>query len=672
MIISTSKSDVLLKRIFDKGKTSIIAIDRMIEQFSIDPMVTNPPRECYIVTNEDISATKTKAKFEQALATKHPNVKVIFINKSSRPIYPQGLPGLDAILQKPKPQDVQQAVSAVISNNLVSDAAIPDSNNYQQSIPDYTPQASTQQSSLIFNESMIEEPVADEPEVLNVPEPTPVVAPEPVQPQTSDKDSMLVDRIKNAGTVSDISVIMREVQASTLIKDLIDTNSTYAGIEEKLKSINDVIYTILNDPSIKSLDEKLNKIYAVRHDKAYYSAKGSTLIEQRLEEVIDTICTRCSELIQSRLDEIDTAIKRIQTQQDFDTQHARLAGLNEEKCNIILELNTLLVELNDVFKFSDMLMIDTATEISKQEQAISGNEMIDTTLKARGLIVASDDVVSALRAIFEISSDKVPTVFKEMKIKVQSLLVAIGKILDLDQEIIAAYQAQVNFLKARNIEDTVTATSLLKKSLRVYVGPESAGRTIIPYLISKYKSRWNANVLLVDLTGTAKYDLYGVQVLGFDTFATDNNQKPFLVVSGKVENTPEVAQRIVTTLLRAADYYRVINVVISPEQRELFATISQDVLSVNFIVDTNMRHITDMANTIRECTVENVARRVIINRCDIPIRPIISKLGLDDSLDFQVCTIPTLPAITDACVNGSDPYGVSAVDLIMEDVVRHA
>ncbi len=672
MIISTSKSDVMLRRVFDKGKTSIIAVDRMIEQFSIDPMVTNPPRECYIITNEDISASKTKAKFEQALATKHPNVKVIFINKSSRPIYPQGLPGLDAILQKPKPQDIQQAVSAVISNNLISDSAVPTDENYQQSIPNYQPQQP--QSNLVFDESMLNEPVPEpEPEVLDTPEPIPAPMPEHMPVGTSnDKDSILAERIRSAGTVSDISQIMREMTASQLIKDLIDTNSTYAGIEEKLKSIQDVIYTILSDPSIKSLDEKLNKIYAVRHDKSYYSSKGSTLIEQRLEEIIDVICTRCSELVKSRLDEIDSAIRKFSTQQDFDVNSARLSGLNEEKCNIILELNTLLVEINDVFKFTDMLMVDTATTISRNEKTTSGNEMIDTNLEARGLIVASNDVVSALRAILEMSSDKVPSTFKEMQVKTKSLLAVVGKVLDLDQEIIAAQQAQINFLKAHNIEDTVTATSLLKKALRVYVGAEGTGRTIIPYLISKYKSRWNANVLLVDLTGTGKYSNYSVSTIDFDRFSAENNQKEFLVVSGSVENTPETAQRIVTTLLRAADYYRVINVILTPEQRELFATISQDVLSVNFIVDTNVSNIASMAETIRQCTVENVGRRVIINKCDIPVRPIVSKLGLDDTIDIQLCTIPTLPAIAEACVNVVDPYGVSAVDLIMEDVVRHA
>ena len=51
---------------------------------------------------------------------------------------------------------------------------------------------------------------------------------------------------------------------------------------------------------------------------------------------------------------------------------------------------------------------------------------------------------------------------------------------------------------------------------------------------------------------------------------------------------------------------------------------------------------------------------------------IISKLGLDDKIDYQICTVPTVPTIIDAGLNGYNPYGISVVDLTMEEVIRHA
>lgn len=679
MIVSTNKSDTMLKRAFEKGKTSVMSIDRMIEQFSLDPTITDPVRECYIVTNEDISASKTKAQFEQSAACKHPNVKIIFINKSSRPIYQQGLPGIDAILQKPKPGDIQQAVSAVIASGVVGDAIEGYGSVNSNVIPDYQPAPLPTSSGVnvgVFDESMLgtDEPEVPsepaQPETLDVPEPEPVR--QDIPDEGVVRDSALASRIQQAGKVADISVVMREVEASELIKDLIESNSTYAGIEEKLKSINDTIFSILSDTRIKSLDEKLSKVHAILHDKAFFSAKGNTLIEQRLEEVIDMICLHTSSLLQSRLSEIETAIRKIETQKDFDINHARLSGLNEERANIIIELRTLEAEIGDIFKAADRLTIGTATYIAEGSDNITGNEMINMHLKARGAQVVSDDTVLAVRAALELASDKIPTSFKEMKLKILSMIRLMSKMFDLDSEIIAAQQAQINFLKAHNVEDSIVADTLLKKSLRVYVGEEGTGRSIVTYLLSRYKSRQNANVLCLDLTGSGKYSYYGIQCKSLDTYMVEQNQQEFMLVSGSIENSVAAAQRIVSTLLRAADYYRVINVVLTPEQRELFSTISQDVLSVNFIVDTNVERIERMRKTIEECTVENVGRRVIVNRCDIPVRAVVSRLGLDDSMDYQICVIPTVPAISDASLNNFNPYGVSSVDLIMEDVVKHA
>ena len=65
----------------------------MCEQFKLDPTTATPVRDAYVITNEDISSTKTKTLFEQSLATKHPATKIIFINKSAKPIYQNGLAG---------------------------------------------------------------------------------------------------------------------------------------------------------------------------------------------------------------------------------------------------------------------------------------------------------------------------------------------------------------------------------------------------------------------------------------------------------------------------------------------------------------------------------------------------------------------------------------------------
>lgn len=749
MIISTTKSDTMLKRSIGKNKTSIIAIDKMIEQFALDPTVTNPIRDAYVVTNEDISASRLKTKFEQALTTKHPAVKIIFINKGSKPIYPNGLEGLDVILQKPKPDDITQAISAVMSSGTITDAVIPEAQQTLD-IPEFNPafarrgkndmvdqytmgnddlgpeqqqgqtvgmefdfaNGGVESSTIVgegeeldngtFNQDMQPNyftlsgigivttyqdgsflaengvvydangnPIpAAEPYFNNIEQPEFQQVEQP--PAFEDRDSVLAQRIRETNTVADISQLTKNLQASALIKDLIETNSTYAGIEEKLKALNDTIFNILGDNNIKSLDEKLSKVRAILHDKAFFSAKGDTIIEQRLEEVVEMICSQTSSLLQSRLNEIDTAIRRVSAHRDSENNSARLTGLNEERANIIVELRTLEMEINQIFRATDTLIMTTATRIAETADNITGNDMINMHLKARGTTVVSDETVTAVRAALELSSDKVPDTFTEMKIKVIGMIKLLSKLFDLDQEIIAAQQAEINFLKAHNVEDSIIAETILKKALRVYIGESDTGRSIIPYLISKYKSRQNANVLCIDLTGESKYTKYGIQYQHVDTYLAELNQREFLLVAGRVDNTVSSAQRIVTALIKAADYYRVINVVLTPDQKELFETIAQDVLSVNFLVDTNPGKIERMRETIQNCTIQNVGRRVLVNKCDVPVRAIIDKLGLADQIDYQICIIPTVPVIVDAGLNGYDPYGVSSVDLVMEEVVKHA
>lgn len=686
MIIATNKSDVMLKKALGKGQVSILSIDKMLDQLPLDPAITEPIKDVFIITNEDVSGARIKNKFEQSLQAKHPNTKIIFINKSNKPIYPDGIPGVNAMLQKPKADELAATISDVISASAISEAAkrvgtISGVRNYDvettgdfsfgvnESIP--SKEEITAETGFIINEDEKEEETPSA--IVNTEEELPqAVEDKPMEAVTTEvvKESDIVKRIRAAGSVADVSSLMREVTASTLIKDLINTNSTYAGIEEKLKSFNDIIFSIMRDTNILSLDEKLSKIRAFLHDKAFFNSKGDTIIEQRLEEVVDAICVQTSLLLQSRLDEIETAIKRSKSG-DITQPVERLGGLNEKRANIIIELRVLEQEILDIFKATDTLIVESSFVIAENSDNITGSEVINNHLKARGSQIISDETLSAIRAVLDMSSTKVPEAFNNMKIKITSVLNLIGKMFDVDQEIIAAQAEIIRLLKSANIEDTVVANTLLKKSLRVFVGEEGSGRTIIPYLLSKYKSRQNANVLLIDLTGKSKYHCYGIKYRNIDKFLTEINQEEFLVVAGEVENNVTVAQRIVSALLKAADYYKVINIVMSPEQKELFQTIAPDTLCVNYLLDTNHSHINNMRNIIEETNVDNVARRVIINKCNVSTAAIINKLGLSDSIDWQLVTLGNVDIITDAGLNGYDPYGSSSVDLAIEEALRY-
>ena len=87
MICSTSTANALLRKVAGRNKTVVCSFNKMIEQFAVDPTVMSPPRELYVVTNDDITTTKLKAAFEEAAATKHVNTKIIFVNKGKKEFY---------------------------------------------------------------------------------------------------------------------------------------------------------------------------------------------------------------------------------------------------------------------------------------------------------------------------------------------------------------------------------------------------------------------------------------------------------------------------------------------------------------------------------------------------------------------------------------------------------
>lgn len=673
MIVSTSKADAMLRKSLGKNQSSIIPINKMIESFKLDPTLANPTRDAYVVTNEDITATKIKQQFEASVQCKHPAVKILFINKSSRPIYEDGFPGINSILQKPNATQISQAIAQIISQDITAAdimsnrPTVTDIPEFtQNNIPDFQPEVTFVEDG---PDTPPEPPTDSIPDF--VPEPQPVI-PTPEPEPDFEVGSNIVNQIKNAGSISEVSVLAREISASSLVKDLIDTSSTYAGIEEKLKANQNMIYAIMTDPGIKSLDEKLVKVRALLHDKAFYNSKGDTLIEQRLEEIIDTIIVQTQGLLESRLSEIDTAIKRSKVARDSQGQSTRLAGLNEERANLIIELTKLQEEIVDIYKSSDMIVSDTTSRLAEQSDDMTGNDVFNAHLKARGNAVISDETRIAISVALDMAATKIPDEFSKMKSDIVTMQKLLSKLFDMDKEVIAAQQYIIDFMKNNRIEDTVVAQSLLKKSLRVFIGADGTGKTIVPYLLSRHKSRQNSNVLLLDLTGTAKYDSYGISYRDADQYFNDLNEERFCVVAGSVENNVANAQRIITSLLKAADYYRVINVVLKPEQKDLFTTISKDVLCVNFLVDTIPEHIDEVRTIIEGTDWTNIAKRVIVNKCDVLIAPIIKRLGLEDSLDYQICTLSSVPAITDACLMGYNPYEISSVELAFEELIKHA
>ena len=197
--------------------------------------------------------------------------------------------------------------------------------------------------------------------------------------------------------------------------------------------------------------------------------------------------------------------------------------------------------------------------------------------------------------------------------------------------------------------------------MRIFIGDEGSGRSIIPYIVSKRKSRESANVLLVDLTGTDKYSDYGVGGISLESFYEDIPNKDLLVVKENPADSIDEAGKLLATLTRAADYYRVINVVLKPELRLFYNILGVEAGVVNYIVTPARQHIVKYKNMISDTYIENTAQRVILNKCDIGIEPVLQQLGVIDNPRVHFVRVGNSNAIVECGLNGLDPTLVKSV-----------
>lgn len=804
MICSTSTASALLRKVAGRNKTVVCSFNKMIEQFAVDPTVMSPPRELYVVTNDDITTTKLKAAFEEAAASKHVNTKIIFVNKGKKEFYQNGCPGVDAVYQGTKIDELLKVIGDVLKQGVVEAqqveiGAAPIDKIHVQQQPTYKlprerakkpdvkrhgkvstvsvtgmPVVMVEGRSLFISRATDEKtgvpieppkyfavssdgqfmptyyngdpietdeygnildpyicldesgaPMCDEDGYVTMDEEAiakaeaeekehepskaedvlvsntsgiktyaevekdssmvadtgvDIGADIPVAPsmgtssnqpsQMQDIKSNILSRVEDVEKVSDLSLLMREMNASAVIKDLVATNSTYYGIEEKLKSLQDAIYVIMNDKSYSTMNERYSKIIALLHDQNFCNAAGNTMIEQLTTEIVTMVVRKAQDYSNNRITEIENAIKRTSAEEFTQNQPAKLAALTDERTSIITELMNLECDVKELLFNTDGFIKDVDNNIAKRISDFSPDEDFNTWIKARGSVVTDAASLTAIGNLMQLSVE-VPEQLDAVNTRIKSAQLLLRKLLQIESETYDAMNTWMEKLRNRGIEGRIIVQSDLKKSLNVFVGTDNVGKTIVPYLFAKYKSKQNCHVLLVNIAKNAKFSQYGITPIDYDTFATSPVLDDFVVVKGNIPDEVAAGQQFIATLTRAADYYKYIYIVMDDDQVQLFNLIAPDVFSVNYLVDTNPVHLDRTKAFIDSVNLENVGERIFINRCNINLKPILDRLGKTDSYDYQICMVPDIPEITDGSLSGFDPYGISSVTINFEELHRH-
>lgn len=685
MIICTKAVSELCRRALGKDKIFVSDIESVTKQLVLDASIAQPPKQAFIVSEVDMVKPKLRSAFFEAAIVKHPTVKLILVARPKTQITAGN--GIDIVLINPKPEAIGEAVAQLVQD-IAQKAQVKSSMDYVEPTESYIPkefrQPEVQEEPELPTFPEVEVAETQQPEIPTV-DMTGVFDKEeedegimPSKPVTNEQMSeAIVDRIRKCNTIADVAIVGHEVTAAKVVKDLLNENNEYAAIEEKLKALEEKIYAIMIDPTISKLSDKWDKVRALTYDQAYFAAKGTSVFERKVEEIIKTLGEKTQELLKQREEEVDKAIlfyKRVDTGASA-ISYPRLSELMTSRSNLLLELATLQKELTTVGAVVDKLGADASREIISSNTKATGIPVVDNNLKARGEALTTEEGKAVIDRILEVNTQSTAK-FLEMQDTVNLLEAKVKQLLSVDEEIVQLQMDVIKYLSSKQMSDTVQATSLIKNAMRIFVGAEGVGRTVVPYVMAKRRSRTNANVLYVDLTGTCKLADYGVTPMQLEDWLEEQPEKDFVAVAGDIdvtaENVESIVQRVANALVRAADYYRVINVVIRPDQQLVFDVLAPDALYINYITDMNNRNIEVVKELLDTMTYENIVQCVIVNKCSTYEGPIISKLDLGERINVEYKRIPYIQQITECALDGVDPSCVDVVAELCVEAMKNA
>lgn len=514
MIECTKNMASLVSQAFGKQNVYISDTRKMLGRFALDPNVSSVAREAFIVSDADIPARLAK-EFEHAVTAKHPDNIIVYVAKKGNT--QQGtLKGVDIMLEKPSAEQLSEAVFSKIESIIQKSNAIPqedepDGKAGEDTDPDQWPQNVNLDDLFdsVPEDTAAGDDTAGAPIDLKISLDKPP-AEAPVVMETQDS---LLDRINECSKVIDVKLLTRELNATSVVKEIIKNSADYAGIEDRLKGLNEKIQATYLDTTIPA-KEKLDKIRALLYDKGYYRTKTNTIIEQRVEEIITTITEKTKECLDARCEELDRVILNYTATTTEPLATARIAGLLDDRANILLEITALQHEVQEIFAKVDKLATDVVADIAEDSTMRTGSPLIDARLRLSGDIIAPAGTVDTIEHILSVA-DRKSEEFKEASRKLVILTRKLQSVMNMDRELINALTQIITYMQSNNIEDKIIQQTLIKKSLRFYIGTKGSGRTVIPYVCSSLKSQENYNVLYIDVTGESRLSDYGETARGF-------------------------------------------------------------------------------------------------------------------------------------------------------------
>lgn len=660
MVVATKSVDSLLRGIVSPDKLMISRLDSISKAIQLDPNISEPKKEMFVVSTDDVKNIKVRKEFMDSVESKHPECLVMFVSKNGRVTPDIDTNLFDSFLSKPKKDDIRNAFIQLIEASeqraqASSTTSVDTPEEYSEEAP------AAVETKPEYNDGWDDTPAVS----LKVEE-----APAPKAPVKESTDIDLVDRIRRTESWAGITSVVSEVNAANILREVSEANMTFKQSEAHIAALQENINAIMCNPEYDT-STRLSKVHSILCDKAYIKSKTNSIIEQNVEAIINVIVEKAKEVVEAKTQEMDEKIiNALKYHQSEEAPNVRLATIIENRAKVLLDLQTLDLELKGIASRCTDTINDTVSDIISESTTSTGSPILDSKMKSRFGDIAPDNLLVVLDNLF-MSGKNVSDEFGDMSAAVNSTIRKLYALLSYYKEETEVLGETIRFMKANNVEDTVVANTIMKKSSRLYIHNGDFDSTAITYMISKYQSRKNDNVLLLDLTGSPVFDMFGVKTTAYSSMMNmEHFQNKFLVVStyddtGISVSTEDDMQRLSARLLHYAKHYSKINIMCTSDQKHVIDSFKSDVISITYMVDCYPTTIKTMSKCIEDSHMDNTATRVVLVNCVSDSSRVCNDLGIMERFDIQLSTCRPVPEIRYCSLHKQDPFDV---DSIVDDI----
>ena len=554
-------------------------------------------------------------------------------------------------------------------------------NGYGQYVPNNFGQSMPQQENSglpTFQESLPQPepkpsmplPSAPQPETLpNMPLNTEAVS---SQPTAGNADASigqiagrLEQRLAGINSIQEWGLFKEALRHDSIISELVMANSEYEGLVQMLEVLDTRIQAVWRD-STKTPEQKFTEIKQIGLQKSTLRAGVNAVNVEKAISIISTIVVAAQRTVDAKLNSIDASMYKISSDANMLQDTAYIDKAIQQRTKVQMELLETARSILDIYMATQNLVSEEIKELDRNLP--SSNDFINEMTKPIGTQIFTPPNTADLVKRISTALQENKLIWSQLEERVDACIDQMYKLCKVDEDIINYQNNVINMLKANKVENVVIADTLLKRVLRVYTGADNTGRSSTTITWSGILSR-RGNVLLIDLTGRAKFKEYGLTPILLSDFTINRIERPFLCVETRGKLDAEELTQLVQQIRTRLNYYQYVNVIVAPEDIETLKMLCEESLVVHYITNCSTVSIEQMNKVVAANDVQNVARKLII--IDTPISPlsIADSIGIDPT-NTKLITLPAMNEIRACALKHDRPYDYEDITRVYEEAFR--